>query len=178
VVNLSKITNLVLIAAAISAVPALSTVARADPSGPVAVSVGVSELTGSAGDFTDRDGFRAAADLNLPVSPVFSGGTPSVDLDYDTHSGKGANIDTLGLFLADRYHFSIHGIGPYLGAGVGGAYVHSSKDGNTDTRTDVAGKLIAGWNFGQTFVEGSYALNVNVFGGNTNTLDLSVGTRF
>lgn len=167
-----------LLVGAIPCFAALLVGTPAAKAGPLAVSVGLSELTGSAGDFTARDGFRAAANLNIPVSPVFPGGTPSVDLDYDTHSGKGASLDTVGLFLADRYSLKVAGVGPYIGAGIGGAYVHSSKDGNTDTRTDISGKILAGFNVHQDFVEVSYAINVNVFGGNSDTLDLSLGRRF
>jgi hypothetical protein len=168
--------------------------AQAAPGNTGTVAIGASFLTDStAKNNTDSTGLRGAIDFNLPNQTAGASGTPSIDFDYDTNSGHGNHIDTLGVFLSDRFtakQTKATGVIPYFGAGIGFASIQGSRNVTTGfgasahttrrskSATNFAGKLIAGLNFGQSFVEISYALNGDVDHVDADTIDLAIGTHF
>lgn len=197
--NIKKFKKLALTAAlAAPAAFAATGAAQAAPAQPFAISVGGSFLTDStAKHITSSSGLHVGLDWALPQKKdADTTGIPSIDVDYDVNSGHGAHINTVGVFLADRYTMSQSkktGAVPYIGAGIGFASLSGARNITTTSpppssisttrhvsknATNFAGKIMAGVNFGQTFVEASYQINGDLDHVNADTIDLSIGTHF
>jgi hypothetical protein len=165
---------------------------------PFSVELGASFLTDSnSRNATADTGFHVGLGYDLTEGKSTQYGTPSIDLDYDNNSGHGNYLQTYGAFLADRYYLtqtnSKSNIVPYIGAGIGLAYIQGRATRRQDSgypldiittshvsksATNFAGKLLAGVAFGQAYVEVAYQINGSVSGANADTIDLSIGTHF
>ena len=163
---------------------------------PFSVELGASFLTDSnSRNATADTGFHVGLGYDLTEGKSTGYGTPSIDLDYDNNSGHSNYLQTYGAFLADRYYLSQgtskSNIVPYIGAGIGLAYIQGRATRHTlgyenqvitshvsHSATNFAGKLLAGVAFGQAYVEVAYQINGSVSGANAYTIDLSIGTHF
>jgi len=149
---------------------------------PFSAAIGASFLTSSnARNATEDTGIHVGLGYTLPGAGVTSG-TPSIDLDYDNYSGHGNSANVYGLYLADRYYITkdITGssVAPYIGGGIGAAYINGSGHGITKNVTNFAGKVIVGVKLNQAFVEAAYALPGKDHGFDTTAINVSIGTHF
>jgi len=169
-------------AVVVPAALALASGAQASPvDQPFSVSLGANYLTDSSTRSSTSDyGLHVGLGYTIPGVGITSG-TPSIDFDYDYNSGHGDTANTYGLFLADRYTLS-HAAGasfsPYIGAGIGAAYLDGTGNGPSFSATNFAGKVMLGANFNRAFVEVAYNITGEDHGFDFSTVNLSVGTHF
>jgi len=140
------------------------------------------------------------------LSPV--NGKPSIDLDYNNNSGHGNHVNVLGLSYTERVSLGAPaesgGSRPYVGLGIGAYHsdLRSSRTTTTTTTTggqsgspgstvtttttttaskskwNLGGKVLAGIEFGKTFVEASYIISGSTEGVRTDSANLAVGMHF
>ena len=180
-------TNMIKTIAATAAVAlpmlAIASGAHAAPTAqPFSAAIGASFLTSSnSRDVTEDTGIHVGLGYTLPGAGVTSG-TPSIDLDYDNYSGHGNSANVYGLYLADRYYVTKNLTGssfaPYIGGGIGAAYINGSGHGFSQNVTNFAGKIIVGVKLNQAFVEAAYALPGKDHGYDTSAINVSIGTHF
>lgn len=140
------------------------------------------------------------------LSPV--NGKPSIDLDYNSNTGHGNHVNVLGLSYTERVALGAPaesgGARPYVGLGIGAYHTDlrasvttttttqtggsSGTPGSTVTTTttkteskskwNLGGKVLAGVEFGKTFVEASYIISGSTEGVRSDSANLAIGMHF
>jgi len=184
--------NVVLAMSGVLLVPGLSAHAQG-PVGKYRVEVGANMLDNKASrNATTGPGFLVGLGYLLPSSPIKGYGN-SVDFLFNTNSGHGNRIETMGLFYSLRKSPEGESSSQfYYGASLGvaqskyktnTAQVGEQAVSNSADDTGIAGRLLLGVMLkGGLMIEGAYNINPEVKVGTgkvkTNSLSLTLGKAF
>ena len=106
---------------------------------------------------------------------------PLLYVDYAGINKHGINADYVGVGPGARYYLSAPGstLMPYVGAGIGGYFLHAKGFGTSENKTQFGYRLNAGVEFNQAYLfEINYTDAGSLNGTRFNGFNVQLGARF